>query len=169
MHDQIQADLKAAMIARDSLKSDVLKSLKTALMNAKIEKKDELSEDEIIKVLRKAAKQRQEAADMFGKAGSSEQQEKELKEKEMIEVYLPAQMGEDKIGEIVDEVLAELGEGANQGQAMGMAMKKVAGQADGGLVAKIVKEKLLPSAEAAATPEHDSSEPEGESSDRGVA
>lgn len=142
MNDQIQADLKAAMIARDGLKTDVLKSLKTALMNAKIEKKDELTDEEAIKVLRKSAKQRQEAADMFGKAGSSEQQEKELKEKEIIDAYLPAQMGEDQIIAIVDEVLSGLGDDANQGQVMGMVMKKVAGQADGGLVAKVVKEKI---------------------------
>ena len=142
MIDQIQADLKAAMLARETLKTDVLKSLKTALMNAQIEKKSELTDEEAVTVLRKAAKQRQEAADMYTQAGSDEQAQKEAEEKAIIEAYLPAQMGEEQIGALVDEVLVELGADANQGQVMGAVMKKVAGQADGNLVSQVVRGKL---------------------------
>ena len=141
MHDKIQADLKAAMLARDSVTVDTLKMLKTALQMATIEAKGDLGEDAAMAVLKKESKRRGDAATMYRDAGDEERASKEESEKKLIDAYLPEQMSEDAILAIVDEVIAGL-DSPNMGAVMGQVMARTKGQADGGVVSKLVKQQL---------------------------
>lgn len=141
MQDQINQDLKQAMLARDTAKTDTLKMIKTALQMAAIEANADLTEEQQIAVLKKESKKRAEAAEMFAKGGNNEKAAAETAEKAVIDAYLPEQMSEEQVASLVDEAIAEVGSD-NMGQLMGAVMKKVAGQADGGLVSKIVREKI---------------------------
>lgn len=141
MQDQINQDLKQAMLARDADKTETLKMIKSALQMAALEVQGEFTDEQAIAVLKKESKKRAEASEMFTKGGNTEKAADELAEKAIIDTYLPKQMSEEKIAEIVDEVIVEVGTD-NMGQVMGAVMQKVAGQADGGVVSKIVREKL---------------------------
>jgi len=141
LQDQINQDIKQAMLARDAKKVETLKMVKSAMQMAALEVKGDFTEENAVAVLKKESKKRAEASEMFSKGGNTEKAADELAEKAIIDAYLPEQMSEEKVTEIVDEVIAEVGS-ENMGQVMGAVMKKVAGQADGGLVSKIVREKL---------------------------
>ena len=141
MQDQINQDLKQAMLARDTAKVETLKMIKSALQMAALEVQGEFTDEQAIAVLKKESKKRAEASEMFTTGGNDDKAADELTEKAIIDAYLPEQMSEEKIAEIVDGVIAEVGKD-NMGQVMGAVMKQVAGQADGGVVSKIVREKL---------------------------
>lgn len=135
-------DLKKAMQQRQADKVSALRLLVAALKNARIEKKADLSEAEEVAVLNKEAKKRQEAIEMYKKGGRQELAAKEEAELEIIKGYLPQQMGEEKIKELVKE-MKQAGElGDDFGQAMKLVMAKLKGQADGKLVAQAVKTEL---------------------------
>lgn len=146
-HDQINQDLKKALLAGDSFKATVLRGLKSAIGYAEVaagKREEGLPDEEIISILQKEAKKRQESADMYAKAGDSERESKELKEKEIISVYLPAQLTEQEISDIIDQVLQGF-DGANMsvmGQVIGAVKNKAGGAADGAVIAKLVKERL---------------------------
>ena len=142
--DQLNDDLKSAMKSKDKVRLETIRSLKSMLREKEIEKNKELSEEEQIKVLSSAAKRRREAIESYQEGGRQELAEQEQAELEIIENYLPEQLGEDEIRDLVDEVLAETGAGTMQdmGRVMGTIMPKVRGKADGSLVQEIVKEKL---------------------------
>lgn len=135
-------DLKKAMQQRQADKVSALRLLVAALKNARIEKKADLSETEEVAVLNKEAKKRQEAIEMYKKGGRQELAAKEEAELKIIKGYLPQQMGEEKIKELVKE-MKQAGElGDDFGQAMKLVMAKLKGQADGKLVAQAVKTEL---------------------------
>ena len=109
--DQIQDDLKQAMLARDSLKVDVLKGLKSAFLYQEVEsgvRDTGLSEDEALKVLKRESKKRQDSADLYEKGGDSDRRDKELQEKEIIDAYLPEQLSEDDTKKLIDEAIEEM-------------------------------------------------------------
>jgi uncharacterized protein YqeY len=146
LKDKLKADLTASMKSRDELR---LRTIRMALAAVNVEEvagkqARELSDDEVVKVLNKEAKKRREAAEAFGNAGRAEQAQAELDEQAVLEEYLPAQLSDDELTQIVDAALAETG--ASGPQAMGQVMKvvnpKVAGRADGGRVAAIVRARL---------------------------
>ncbi|MET9338671.1 GatB/YqeY domain-containing protein [Nonomuraea sp. NPDC004354] len=146
LKDKLKADLSASLKSRDEVR---LRTIRMALAAVNVEEvagkeARELSDDEIIKVLTKEAKKRREAAEAFGNAGRKEQAQAELDEQAVLEEYLPAQLSDDELGRIVDEAVAELG--VSGPQAMGQVMKvvnpKVAGRAEGGRVAQIVRARL---------------------------
>lgn len=141
MIEQINEDLKQAMRERDSLKVNTLKSLKTALKNAEIANKGQLDQQTIILTLKRASKQRREAADAYQLAGNSEQADKELSEKLIIEGYLPEQMTDEQITKVISDVKTELGNEANFGQIMSEVMHRTDGKADGRTVSKLVQNK----------------------------
>ena len=141
MQDKIHADLKSAMLARETDKVDTLKMLKTALQMAQIDAKGDLSEDAAMAVLKKEAKRRADAAKMYNDAGDADREAKELAEKALIDEYLPEQMSEEAIAAIIDEVIAGMDE-PNMGAVMGQAMARTKGEADGGVVSALVKQKL---------------------------
>jgi hypothetical protein len=140
--DQIEADLKAAMIQKDAELVAALRLLVAALKNAAIDKRGQLSTAEELKVLAKEAKQRQESIEAYQQASRSDLADKEKKELAVIKGYLPQQMSEDEVRELVSGLDGWGAVKGNFGAAMKLAMKQVAGRADGALVAKVVRELI---------------------------
>ena len=137
--ERVQADTRDAMKAGERDRVAALRLIADALQ------KDmkEGGEDEIA-VLRRERKRRLEAADAYSGGGSDDRAAAERAEAELIEAYLPAELSDAELGELVDAAIAESGASGPQemGRAMGVAMGKVAGRADGKLVSAMVKERL---------------------------
>ena len=144
MKKQIQDDLKQAMKAGDSLKTGALRMLLAALTNKEKEKGEELADEQIQQVIATEAKKRKEAAEAFEKGGKREMAEQEKRELEILQAYLPEQMGEEEIRKLVKEAIAKTGALSPQdmGKVMAALMPQTKGKADGALVSQIVKEQL---------------------------
>jgi uncharacterized protein YqeY len=147
LEQRIEDDIKAALLARDSIKVTTLRGLKATLLNVKVAegKRDSgLNDDEVIKVLSKEAKKRQESADLYKQGGNNEKAQAELTEKALIETYLPEQLGEDDINKIIDEVLAGMNEVGpkDMGPIIGQVKAKAGASADGAIIARLVREKI---------------------------
>jgi uncharacterized protein YqeY len=147
LEQKLEQDIKTALLAGDKQQATSLRTLKSVLLYAKVAsgKRDELmADDGVIALFSKEAKKRQESADLYIRGGSPDRAEAELVEKKLIEAYLPAQLSAEELGKIVDEVVTATG--ANSAQDMGMVMgqvkAKVGATADGGTIAKLVKQKL---------------------------
>lgn len=141
--DQLESDLKDAMRERDKIRLTVLRLLKSALKNYEIEVGHELSTQEILGVLQKEAKKRQEAAEAYEKAGREEQAQEERAELKAIDHYLPDQMSEADVKKVVAEVVAAAPADQRQmGPLIGQVRAKTQGQADGALIARLVQEQL---------------------------
>jgi hypothetical protein len=144
---QLRDELKQSMLAKDSEKTSTLRMVISALGYYEIEKGGagyEATEEDVETVLQKQAKQRRDSIEQFKAGGRDELAEKETKELELLENYLPKQMGEEEIKKLVDEAVAQTGaaNASDMGKVMGALMPKVKGKADGGLVSRLVKEKL---------------------------
>jgi len=147
LEERLEQDIKAALLGGDKVKATTLRGLKASLLNLKVAegKRDSgLSDDEVMGVLAKEAKKRQESADLFKQGGNSVKAEAELAEKAIIEAYLPEQLGANELNKLIDEAITATG--ASGPQAMGQVIGQVRAQAgpaaDGGLIARLVKEKL---------------------------
>ena len=143
--DQINSDLKEAMKAKDKVKLESLRAIKSALLMAATEKgASGSSEDAELKMLQKLVKQRKDAANIFTEQGREDLAQPELDQVAIIEAYLPEQMSEDEVKAIVDSIVTETGASsmADMGKVMGMANGKLAGKADGKLIAGFVKAAL---------------------------
>ena len=144
--DRLQADLTAAMKARDEVARTTLRSAIAAVKEARVagDSARDLSDDEVEAVLRNQVKRRDEAADAFRSGGRPEQAARELAEKAILEAYLPAGLDEDEVIAIVDQALAAGGftEPSQMGQAMKAVMAAVAGRADGKVVSGLVRSRL---------------------------
>jgi len=146
MLDKLQNDLKNAQLGLDEIKVSTLRLLLSEIHNAKIQK-GEVSEADVISVIQREVKKRKEAAEGFRQGGRQEQAGKEDTEAKILEGYLPAQLSDEELTEIVDGAIKELGATgiSDMGKVIGAVMGKVSGQADGGRVSGIVKEKLMSS------------------------
>ena len=148
IRQQLDDDVKAALLAGDSLRVDTLRGLKSVILYADVaaKKRDSggIPDDEILSLFAKEAKKRQESADLYVQGGSQERADKELTEKAIVESYLPEQLSIEELTKLVDEVITE--QGAEGMQAMGKvisAIKSKAGNTvDGAKVAELVKERL---------------------------
>ena len=146
LKDRLHADLTASMRARDELTTATLRMVLTAVGNEEVAGKAarELSDDEVLKVIARESKKRREAAEAFTTGGRADRAERELAEGEVLERYLPAQLSDAELAELVAAAVAEVG--AAGPQAMGAVMKvvnpRVAGRAEGGRVAAAVKAAL---------------------------
>ncbi|GAA2887588.1 GatB/YqeY domain-containing protein [Nonomuraea rubra] len=146
LKDKLKADLTASMKSKDEVRLRTVRMALAAINVEEVAGKEarQLSDDEVIKVLTKEAKKRREAAEAFANAGRKEQSEAELAEQAVLEEYLPAQLSDEELAELVEAAVAETG--AAGPQAMGQVMKavnpKVAGRAEGGRVAAAVKARL---------------------------
>lgn len=143
----LKDELKKSMLARDTEKTGILRMVISAIGYYEIEKGGagyEATEEDVMTVLQKQVKQRRDSVEQFRAGGREELAEKEEKEIAMLDGYLPAQMGEEEISKLVDEAIASTGASSAQdmGKVMGALMPKTKGKADGGLVSKIVREKL---------------------------
>ncbi len=121
--DQVQQDMVAAMKSRDEAKLSGLRMIKAALMKAKVDSPKPLDDAAEMQILKSLVKQRIDAAEMFQKAGRTDQAEKEIAERALIESYLPAAAGEQEIDTAVDEAMAETG--VTSLKQMGVVMKAV--------------------------------------------
>lgn len=144
---QIFEDLKSSMKSGDTAKRDTLRMLDSMIKNTEIEKmkKEEgLSDAETQDVIARAVKQRKDAAAQYEAGGRPELAEKENQEIEILMQYMPEQMSEDKVREVVKGVIAETGAAtkADIGKVMGQAMGRLKGQADGNEVKRIAEELL---------------------------
>jgi uncharacterized protein YqeY len=144
---RIDQDIKAAMLARETLKLGVLRMLKAALMNAAIEKHGAggaLEDADALAIVRKETKKRQDSIEAFEKGGRPELAETERAEIAILSVYLPQALPADEIAALVREAIAEAG--ATSRQQMGAVMKivnaKVAGRADGRTLSAEVQKQL---------------------------
>jgi uncharacterized protein len=146
LKERLRSDLAAAMKAHDDVRTRTLRMTLAAVTNEEVAGKQarKLSDDEIVKVLRREAKKRREAAEAFGGAGRTEQAEAERAEGAVIEEYLPAQLSDDELAGLVASAIAETG--ASGPRAIGQVMKavtpKVGGRADGRRVSDEVKRQL---------------------------
>lgn len=148
IRQQIDDDLKAALLGGDSIGVDTLRGLKSVILYADVaaKKRDTggIPDDEIMVLLAKEAKKRQESADLYVKGGAQERADKELTEKAIIEGYLPEQMSDEEITRVVNEVIAEQGAEGIQamGKVIGAVKAKTGSAADGAKIAQLVKERL---------------------------
>ncbi|MDR2651714.1 MAG: GatB/YqeY domain-containing protein [Prevotellaceae bacterium] len=141
----INNDIKTAMLAKDKLRLETLRSVKAGILLAKTaEKASEITEDFEIKMLQKMAKQRKESAAIYNQQNRPELADKELAEAAIIEEYLPKQLSEEEITDLLKKIIADTGatSAKDMGKVMGAATKQLAGKADGRLISETVK-KLL--------------------------
>lgn len=148
LKQQIQDELKQAMLSKDPLRTSVLRMLKSAITYYEIQKGGagyEATDDDVLKVIQKEAKQRKDSIEQFKNAGRQELVDKETKELEILQKYLPTQISEEEIRTLVKEAIIQTGVKsiAEIGKVMGALMPKVKGKADGGIVSEIVKESLI--------------------------
>ena len=147
LEQKIDQDLKAALLGGDKVTTESLRGLKAALLSVKVEqgkRETGLTDDEVIAILSKEAKKRQESADLFAQGGNQEKHQAELTEKALIEKYLPAQLSEEEIAGLVDEAIAAAGASGPQdmGKVIGAVKAKAGDSADGAVIARIAKERL---------------------------
>jgi uncharacterized protein len=141
--DQITADMKEAMKARDQVRLDTLRSVVSAFNYRRIEAGSDLSEEDQLAVVQRLVKQRNDSIAEFAKAGRGELAEKEARERDILQKYLPAQKSADEIRELVRATLAGIPpEGRNQGALMKVLMPQLKGLADGNVVRQIATEEL---------------------------
>ena len=143
MNEKIAEDLKLAMKSGDKFKLSVLRMLKSALQLDSISKKHELSDDEVLSVIKKQVKTRKDSIEEFKKYNKTEEVNKLMQEIEILNAYLPEEMTEEEIEKVIDEVFNELN--PTSMKEMGMVMKELNAKitnADMSLVSKMVKEKL---------------------------
>lgn len=147
LEQKIEQDLKTALLQGDHIRVSVLRGLKSALLYEKVAKGKRdtgLTDEEIVVVLSKEAKKRQESADLYVQGNSKERAETELAEKAIIEEYLPTQLSEEELTTIVEQTIKELKatDIKSMGGVIGAVKKKTAGAADGAVIARLVKERL---------------------------
>ena len=142
--EQLGTDMKAAMVAKDGVKRDTLRLVLADMKNKQIELGRELEGAEVLAVLTKAKKSRQDSLEQYTNAGREDLAAVERAEIEVVSAYLPEEMGEDELREIVTAVVAEVGASSpkDMGAVMKALMPKVKGRADGKAVQRIVAELL---------------------------
>jgi uncharacterized protein YqeY len=145
LKQQIISDLTASMKAQDAQRTSTLRMVKAAVMNREIEKRGELDEEEMMKLLRSLVKQRHDSVEQYEKGGRQELADKEKSEIKVIESYLPQGASRDEIEAAVTTAISETGAGSmkDMGKVMKAAQIALAGKnADGRVVSELVKAKL---------------------------
>ncbi len=144
LKEQLQNDLKEAMKAKDSFKRDTIRFLMSAIKQVEVDTRKELSDADIVKIIQKSIKQREEAAQQYKEGGRDDLYEKETKEAEILRSYLPKQLSDEELAQEVQAIIQEVGATSmkDMGKVMQAATKKLTGQADGKRISEMVK-KLL--------------------------
>lgn len=143
--DQLNQDMKEAMRSKDKLRLSVIRMVKGSLQNEAIKlKKDELTAEESLTVLSREVKQRKDSLQEFEKVGRQDLADKLQEELEILLAYMPEQLSEDELKQIISQAISEVGATSKKemGKVMGHVLPKVKGKADGGLVNKIVQQLL---------------------------
>ena len=148
LKQQIDNDIKKAMLSKNKEELEALRSIKSLILLAETEKggAGDISSDVESKLLMKAAKQRKESADIFQQQSRKDLADRELFQLDVISRYLPKQLSEDEIKTSLKAIILEAGAKGPQdmGKVMGIATKKLAGQADGKMISDLVKKLLAP-------------------------
>ncbi|MGB9706744.1 MAG: GatB/YqeY domain-containing protein [Microgenomates group bacterium] len=144
LEEKIRTDLNKALKEKDRLKIATLRFLLAEIHNFWMEKQKELSDEDIISVIRRQVKLRREAIEAYKKASRNDLAEKESKELEILSKYLPQEMPAGELEKLVKETIAETGAVGLKdfGKVMGMVMAKIKGRAEGSEVSQIVKKQL---------------------------
>jgi uncharacterized protein YqeY len=145
IEQQIEQDIKSAMLARDTLRLETLRGLKSVFLYSKVAagtRDKHLTDEQSTSLISKEAKKRQDSADLYNQGGDQDRAEKELKEKAILESYLPEKLSEEKLAAVIDEIIRDIGsDQSNLGQIIGAVKSKTAGTADGADIARLVKER----------------------------
>ncbi|MFV0470981.1 MAG: GatB/YqeY domain-containing protein [Paludibacteraceae bacterium] len=146
MFEQINADIKKAMLAREKTALEALRGIKKEFLEAKTAKGGDglLHDDQALKIMQKMVKQRKETAAIYTQQNRPELAENELAEAAVIENYLPAQISNNELEKTISEIITQVGATGPQdmGKVMGAATKQLAGKADGKLISEKVKTLL---------------------------
>lgn len=146
LKEQIDADIKKAMLAKNKEELEALRSIKSLILLSETEKGStgELTADAEAKLLMKAAKQRRESADIFLAQSRKDLADRELFQLEIINRYLPQQLSEAELRKELERIIGEVGASGpkDMGKVMGVATKQLAGKAEGKMISAIVKELL---------------------------
>ena len=146
MENRIQADMIAAMKAKDAVRLASLRAIKAAILLAKTAEgsNGEVTDQDIVKIIQKLVKQRKESAQQYTDAGREELAANELAEAAEMEVYLPKQLSEEEIRAELTKIIAEVGasQPSDMGKVMGVATKRLAGFAEGRVISTLVKQLL---------------------------
>lgn len=145
--EKIQNDLKDAMRAKDEQKLSIIRMLKSAIQYYEIQKGGAgytATDEDVIDVIGKEIKKRRESIELYEKGGRPELAEKEQKELELLQTYLPEQLSEDEIKSLIDDAITQTGatEMRDMGKVMGMLAPQIKGKADNSLVSTLVRERL---------------------------
>ncbi|HRN96235.1 MAG TPA: GatB/YqeY domain-containing protein [Candidatus Levybacteria bacterium] len=145
--EKIQNDLKDAMRAKDEQKLSIIRMLKSAIQYYEINKGGAgyaATDEDIVDVIGKEIKKRRESIELYNQGGRPELAEKEQKELEVLQTYLPEQLSEDEVRKLIDEAISQTGatEMKDMGKVMGMLAPQTKGKADSSFVSTLVREKL---------------------------
>jgi uncharacterized protein len=143
LKEQIENDLKSAMKEKKQLELDTLRMLRARVQNEEIAKQKEFGDPEVIELVASEVKRRKDSIESYRQGGREELAQKEEAEMQVLQKYMPAQLSEDEVRQIITETLAgqELSQ-ADFGKAMGLVMPKLKGKAPGDVVSKLLKENL---------------------------
>lgn len=147
MQEQLERDLKAAMLSGDKVKAEILRGLKSALQYESVSlniQDRKLNDEQTQKVLAREAKKRQDTAEIYKNAGEQQRADAELAERDVIAGYLPAQLSDEEIAKAVDEEISKIDSptASDMGRIIGSVRAKLGVSADGAVIARLVKEKL---------------------------
>lgn len=145
LEEKLLSDYKEAMKNRDTLKSSVLSFLRADILNVAVaKKKSKLDDNEVVSVIKKQIKQRQDSIEQFNKGNRPDMAQKETKELEILKNYLPPELPAEEIKKIIEEAVLSSGAGGlkDMGRVMKEVTLKIAGKADGKLVSDLVRERL---------------------------
>ncbi len=144
LKDRLLQDMKEAMKARDQLKLSTLRLLVSEIKNKEIDAKGELKDEDILAIIQKAVKQRQDSIAQYEKGGRQDLADKEKAELEILKAYLPEELSQEEILKIIDEAIAATGATSpkEMGKVMREVMPKVKGRADGKMVNELVRKRL---------------------------
>lgn len=144
LEEKLNTDLKNAMKSNDRAAVDTLRTLRAAIQNARLDKREKFTEEDALAAIQKEAKKRKESIGLYEQGGRSDLAEKESKELEIISAYLPEALSDKALREIIDEAVRESGAESvrEMGKVMGQVMPKVKGKADGKHVQNLVREAL---------------------------
>lgn len=148
LKERIHTDLTEALKARDEFKANALRYILAQIYNREIAKGRDavLTDEELVEVLQKQAKERQESIEAYKAGGRSDLVEKETRELDLLKSYLPEQLTDEEVHKLVEETIIEVQASAlsDMGRVMAALMPKVKGRADGSMVSQIVKDRLSP-------------------------
>ena len=145
LREKIMADVKSAMVSKDTLKLNTLRFLQSAIKNKEIElRPNPIALDDVMNVIKKIVKQRKESIEQFQAAGRQDLVDQEASELKIMETYMPTQMSKEQVEKLVAEVIASTGAKSikDMGTVMKEAQARSGGLADGKMMSEIIKAKL---------------------------